>query len=473
MEDFDQLLQTAHEKGLKIIVDQVLSHTSDQHEWFKESRTNRTNDKASFYVWADPKPDGTPPNNWLSIFGGGAWQFDSRREQYYLHNFLTSQPDLNFHNPQVQAAVLDNVEFWLKKGVDGFRLDAINFCFHDMELRDNPAKPAHLRTGKGFSTDNPYAYQFHYYNNTRPENLEFLEKLRSLMNKYPNKLSLGEVSSEDSLGTIAEYTNGGNKLHTAYSFELLTDDFSAKHIRDTISEFEAKIKDGFPCWAIGNHDVERVQTRWGKKYPEQVAKQPHFASFLTGILTSLRGSFCIYQGDELGLEEAHVEFQDLQDPFGIAFWPTFKGRDGCRTPMPWSHDSKNIGFSEKDRPWLPVCEQHKLVAVDLQEEDVNSNLNVFRHFIAWRKTHSALVYGSIEFINQESDTILSFTRTVDTQKILCMFNLGANAHTESLGDIAISNPLKDHGLTSGTFSVESSSISLPPFSAFFAEVVLP
>jgi len=217
MEDFDQLLQTAHEKGLKIIVDQVLSHTSDQHEWFKESRTNRTNDKASFYVWADPKPDGTPPNNWLSIFGGGAWQFDSRREQYYLHNFLTSQPDLNFHNPQVQAAVLDNVEFWLKKGVDGFRLDAINFCFHDMELRDNPAKPAHLRTGKGFSTDNPYAYQFHYYNNTRPENLEFLEKLRSLMNKYPNKLSLGEVSSEDSLGTIAEYTNGGNKLHTAYS----------------------------------------------------------------------------------------------------------------------------------------------------------------------------------------------------------------------------------------------------------------
>ena len=173
MDDFDQLMAKAKLLDIKVIIDQVLSHTSDQHAWFLESKESKDNDKSDWYVWADANEDGTPPNNWLSIFGGGAWQWEPRRQQYYLHNFLTSQPDLNFHNEDVRQHVLDNVEYWLKKGVDGFRLDAINFCYHDKELRDNPAKPPEERKGRGFSEDNPYAYQYHYFNNTQPENVGY------------------------------------------------------------------------------------------------------------------------------------------------------------------------------------------------------------------------------------------------------------------------------------------------------------
>ncbi len=206
LDDFDRLLAKAHGLGLKVMIDQVLSHTSIEHAWVRESRQDRSNPKADWYVWADPREDGTPPNNWLSLFGGGAWQWEPRREQYYLHNFLVDQPDLNFHHPDVQQATLDNVRFWLDRGVDGFRLDAINFCFHDAQLRDNPPKPADKRVGRGFSPDNPYAYQYHYYNNTQPENLPFLERLRALLDEYPGAVSLGEISSEDSLATTAEYT---------------------------------------------------------------------------------------------------------------------------------------------------------------------------------------------------------------------------------------------------------------------------
>lgn len=175
--DFDRLLAKAHALGLKVMIDQVLSHCSERHPWFEESRQSRDNPKADWFVWADPRPDGTPPNNWLSLFGGVAWQWEPRRAQYYLHNFLAAQPDLNFHNPQVRAAQLDNVKFWLDRGVDGLRLDAINFCFHDAQLRDNPPKPAALRTGRGFSPDNPYAYQYHWYEVSSPDSDELGEQL--------------------------------------------------------------------------------------------------------------------------------------------------------------------------------------------------------------------------------------------------------------------------------------------------------
>ncbi len=277
LDDFDRLLAKAHDLGLKVMIDQVLSHTSIEHAWFRESRQDRSNPKADWYVWADPREDGTPPNNWLSLFGGGAWQWEPRREQYYLHNFLVDQPDLNFHNPDVQQATLDNVRFWLDRGVDGFRLDAINFCFHDAQLRDNPPKPADKRVGRGFSPDNPYAYQYHFYNNTQPENLPFLEQLRAL-DEYPGAVSLGEISSEDSLATTAEYTQDG-RLHMGYSFELLVDDYSAAYIRDTVSRLEAAMTEGWPCWAVSNHDVERAVSRWGG-YPAD----PRLARMLVAML---------------------------------------------------------------------------------------------------------------------------------------------------------------------------------------------
>jgi len=459
--DFDNLLEKAHRLGLKVMIDQVLSHTSVEHAWFSESRQSRDNPRADWYVWADARPDGTPPNNWLSLFGGCAWQWEPRRGQYYLHNFLTSQPDLNFHHPEVRAAALDSVRFWLDKGVDGVRLDAINFCFHDRELRDNPAKPKEKRIGRGFSPDNPYAFQYHHYNNTQPENLAFLAELRRLMNQYPDVAALGEISSEDSLATMAEYTRDG-RLHMGYSFELLTDDFSVDHIRGTVRRLESQMTEGWPCWAISNHDVERVLSRWGNGNAS-----PKLANLLTAMVCSLRGSVCVYQGEELGLTEAEVPFESLQDPYGIAFWPQFKGRDGCRTPMPWSDANVQAGFSH-GMPWLPVPEEHRLRAVAQQESDPQSVLNGFRCFMRWRKSQPALRWGDIQFLDTV-EPVLAFTRRLKDDALLVVFNLAD-------GSVAIDLPplggeltaVEGHGLLQAT--LKGGRLQLPAHGAWFARL---
>ncbi|ABE55311.1 alpha amylase, catalytic region [Shewanella denitrificans OS217] len=477
MEDFDSLIETAHGLGLKIIIDQVLSHTSDEHAWFEQSRQNRTNDKADWYVWADPKEDGTAPNNWLAIFGGCAWEWEPRRQQYYLHNFLKSQPDLNFHCEAAREAVLSNVEFWLKKGVDGFRLDAITFCYHDEQLRDNPAKPKDKRQGRGFSEDNPYAYQYHYYNNTRPQTLSFIEQLRALIDRYPGTVTLGEVSSEDSLATMAEYTRGDKRLHMAYSFELLTKDYSAGYIRQTVEELEVSIGDGWPCWAIGNHDVERVASRWsqGEAKLGQV-------KMLNAMLGSLRGSICSYQGEELGLTEADIPFEQLQDPFGLAFWPMFKGRDGCRTPMPWT-DTKtdsatHSGFS-KATPWLPVAEAHLPLAVEKQEADSDSALHSYRQFMQWRKQQVALLDGSIAFLDIKAP-MLAFVRQHQQQTLLVMFNLSPEPQSISLAELMLVNPQlagvkgvksqSEHGLSMAKQDETGRELTFEGFDVFYAQV---
>ena len=459
IDDFDRLLAKAHALGLKVMIDQVLSHTSDQHAWFKESRSSRNNAKADWYVWADAREDGTPPNNWLSLFGGVAWQWEPRRGQYYLHNFLTSQPDLNFHNVDVQHAVLDNVKFWLDKGVDGLRLDAINFCFHDRLLRDNPPKPADKRVGRGFSPDNPYAFQYHYFNNTQPENIPFLEALRGLMDGYEGAVALGEISSEDSLATTAEYTRG-KRLHMGYSFELLTNDFSAQYIRGTVQNLEAQMREGWPCWAISNHDVERVLSRWGNG-----DKSVRMAGLLTAMVCSLRGSVCVYQGEELALTEAEVPFESLQDPYGITFWPNFKGRDGCRTPLPWN-DSVNAGFSS-GKPWLPVPDDHRALAVSRQELDPHSALHGFRSFMQWRHQQPALRWGDIRFIDTP-EPVLAFTRSYQGETVLAMFNLGAKPADVSLAALLNATVVEGHGLYEGVLS--EGHAQLPPHGLLFARL---
>ncbi|WP_339898030.1 alpha-glucosidase [uncultured Gilvimarinus sp.] len=463
LDDIDRLIAEAHQRGIKLIIDQVLSHTSDQHAWFLESRESKDNPKADWYVWADPSEDGTPPNNWLAIFGGSAWEWEPRREQYYLHNFLKSQPDLNFHNPAVRAQILSEVEFWLKRGIDGLRLDAINFCFHDQQLRNNPAKPAAERKGRGFSEDNPYAFQRHIYDNTRPENIEFMQEIRGLMDRYPGTVTLGEISSEDSLATMAEYTQGDKRLHMSYSFELLSDEFSAAYIRNTVETLEQGLGEGWPCWAIGNHDVSRVLTRWGGEHgPAALAK------VLNAMLFSLRGSICSYQGEELGLTEAPIEQHQLQDPYGITFWPRFKGRDGCRTPMPWS-DTTHGGFSDST-PWLPVPQEHLAQAVSLQDSAADSVLNAYRRFTAWRKQQPALLWGDIQFYDLGND-ILAFTRASAEQTLLAVFNL---SDTEvriqlpsELREKVSGTATKGHGFTAKQFE---GVLVLPAFEAYFNDL---
>lgn len=456
LDDFDVLLAKAHALGLKVMIDQVLSHTSIEHEWFKQSRESREGDKADWYVWADARDDGTPPNNWLSIFGGVAWQWEPRRCQYFLHNFLASQPDLNFHHPAVQDVQLDNVKFWLDRGVDGFRLDAINFCFHDARLRDNPPKPVEMRTGRGFSADNPYAFQYHHHNNTQPENLPFLERIRALMDRYPDVAALGEISSEDSLATMAEYVTP-SRLHMGYSFELLTDDASAAYIRGTVERLEAAMVDGWPCWAISNHDVRRAVTRWGNGEGEAA-----HARQLVALVCALRGSVCLYQGEELGLTEADVPFELLQDPYGIAFWPTFKGRDGCRTPLPWN-DGAHAGFTA-GTPWLPVADAHRARSVAAQDADPVSVLNAVRAFLRWRRTQPTLVLGDIAFVDAP-EPVLAFVREHDGARVLVAFNLSPAPVACAL-PFGAARPLDAPGVSTG--HLVDGRLELPARGALFA-----
>lgn len=417
--DFDRLIEQAHGLGLKVLIDQVLSHTSDEHAWFKESRASRENPKADWYVWADARPDGTPPNNWQSVFGGSAWAWDSRRRQYYLHNFLTSQPDLNFHHLPVQDQLLDEVRFWLERGVDGFRFDACNFHFHDRKLRNNPPAKATDEVST-VREGNPYGFQVHRYDKTRPENLAFLKRLRRLLDGY-GAMSVGEIGDEDSPTTMAKYTAGRDKLHMAYGFKLLTDEFGAARIRSVIEEFQQKAVrgGGWGCWSFSNHDCVRVATRWGRG-----RKDPAFLKLLLALLPSLGGSFCFYQGEELGLPEAEVPFERLVDPYGIAFWPDFKGRDGCRTPFPWTHAEAHGGFSTVE-PWLPIPDAHLALAADRQESDPGSPLAFCRRFLAWRRTQPALRCGESVFLDAP-EPVLAVLRKSANEACLAVFNLGAS-----------------------------------------------
>ena len=461
--DFDALIAEAHRLGIRVMIDLVLSHTSDQHAWFVESRSSRFNPKADWYVWADSKPDGTPPNNWLSIFGGSAWQWDATRLQYYMHNFLTSQPDLNLHNVEVQDALLSIERFWLDRGVDGFRLDTINFYFHDRQLRDNPALAPERRNATTAPAVNPYNYQEHLYDKNQPENLAFLRRFRAVMDEYPAIAAVGEVGdSQIGLEIAGQYTSGGDKMHMCYAFEFLAPDpLTPARVAEVQHAFERAAPEGWACWAFSNHDVIRHVSRWG----QDIADHDAHAKFLASLLMSLRGSVCIYQGEELALPEAELAFEDLQDPYGIQFWPDFKGRDGCRTPMVWHADEANGGFGES-RPWLPVPAEHLPRAVSVQEQDMRSVLHHYRRFLAFRKRHPAFAKGEIEFKPYEAP-LLGFHRTFGNETLFCLFNLSAEPVTAPRPEERL-DVLGGHGFDS---HLGDERITLPAWSGFFARLV--
>lgn len=448
--DFDQVIATAHALGLKVMIDLVLSHTSDQHPWFRESRAARSGPKADWYVWADPKPDGTAPNNWLSIFGGSAWQWDARREQYYLHNFLVSQPDLNFHCAAVQEELLNVARFWLDRGVDGFRLDTINFYMHDEALRDNPPLPPEERNDQTAPKVNPYNHQRHIYDKNHPQNIEFLKKLRAVMAPF-NAAAVGEIGdSQRGLEILGEYTSGEDKMQMSYAFELLSGHapLPAAYIAETFAHLERVAPMGWPCWAYSNHDVVRHPTRWGLS--------PAAARTYTTLLMCLKGSVCLYQGEELGLPEAEIAFEDLQDPYGREFWPEFKGRDGCRTPMVWERDAAYGGFSAA-RPWLPVPSAHHNLAADVAETDPAALLHHYRRVIAFRKHHKALQTGAMTDVVVEGPMI-RFRRETADEVILCVFNLSDQPLETTIpagnwltlaGEIGSTRPNPDHSLYLG------------------------
>ena len=413
--DFDALLAHAHALGLRVLIDQVWSHTSDQHAWFLHSRASPDNDKADWYVWADPRPDGTPPNNWLSVFGGSAWSWEPRRRQYYLHHFLPHQPQLNLLNPAVQDALLASGQFWLDRGVDGFRLDALDFMTHDPALRDNPPAPR-----SGPVPVKLFGMQLHAHDMMQPGTFDFLCHIRALTDRYPGTVALGEVSSQNgAFARIRRYTAGATHLHMAYTLRPLRGGFDWATLRGLLAEAAVLDDDGWLCWSFSNHDVERAISRWN---PDRGAPpDPRFARLLLALQLTLRGSVCVYQGEELGLSEAELARKDMRDPFGIAYWPEFRGRDGSRTPMPWQGAQTHAGFTT-GTPWLPVPAAHRALAVDAQEADADSLLHGWRHFLAFRRAHPALVRGALRPLDLP-EPCLGFVREDAHERVLCLFNL--------------------------------------------------
>lgn len=410
--DFDALIANAHSLGLKVLIDQVYSHTSDEHAWFSQSRSSRDNPRADWYVWRDAKPDGSPPNNWQSVFGGPAWTWDARRGQYYMHNFLSSQPQLNGHNREVQDALLNVARFWLRRGVDGFRIDALNFAMCDPEFRDNPPAP-----DNGKARTRPFDFQLQTHNMSHPDIAKFVARIRDVTDEFDAVFTVAEVGGANAETEMKAFTAGNDHLNSAYGFNFLyADKLTPALVQSALCEWPDNAGVGWPSWAFENHDAPRAVSRWC------AAQHMHeFARLKMALLAALRGNIILYQGEELALVQDDIPFELLQDPEAIANWPLTLSRDGVRTPFPWLSGAQDAGFGS-DSPWLPISEANKARAVSAQQNDPTSQLNFTADILRLRGAYPALLYGSAE-VTTHGD-VLCITRAFDGQVLHCAFNLG-------------------------------------------------
>src|SRR3954471_1828483 len=363
LEDFDALLAAAHASGLKVILDLVPNHTSDQHPWFIESRSSRQSKKRDWYLWRDPAPNGGPPNNWLSEFGGSAWEYDAASGQYYYHAFLAAQPDLNWRNPEVRAAMFHVMRFWLRRGVDGFRVDVIWHMIKDTEFRDNPPNPK-FRPG-----DPPHHAVVPLYTADRPEVHDVIAEMRRVVDEFADRVLIGEIYLPVER-LVAYYGRDLSGVHLPFNFSLLRAPWNARAIASLIDEYEAALPDGgWPNWVLGNHDQPRIASRVG-------LDQARVAAML---LLTLRGTPTVYYGDEIGMEQVPIRPEDVRDPFELRVRGKGLGRDGARTPMQWD-GGKYAGFSTT-RPWLPLAENYVVENVTEEERDPRSMYQLYRALI--------------------------------------------------------------------------------------------
>jgi alpha-glucosidase len=434
LEDFDQLVEESHRRGIKIVLDLVLNHSSDQHKWFQESRKNSTNSKIDWYVWADPKPDGSPPNNWLAVFGGAAWTFEPQRGQYYLHNFLPEQPDLNWYNPEVREALADVVRFWMKRGADGFRLDTANYYAYDRQLRDNPKRPGNSELMEDGQEANPLSQYITKYSKDRPENLEFIHYLRKIFDES-GAVSIGEIGSAEGLESTlklgTDYVKKGKGLHLAYTFSMLNKNMSAEYLEHVLRVTEESIEDGWPCWSLSNHDCMRMISRF-----DCFGERDGFQQMMLLLLLSLRGTPIIYYGEEVDMQEYEIKKDELRDPQGIRFWPDIKGRDGCRLPFPWDSKLANQGFNSGTKPWLPAANK---LSLDQAKADSGSTFHVLQEMLQIRKKFPALQNGSYRKILLDGDCFV-FERKTEDETML----IAANFSTEEQSINLPYKVTKDH-----------------------------
>ena len=406
MEDFDRLLAEVHRRGLKVILDFVPNHTSDQHPWFLESRSSRDNPRRDWYLWRDQ------PNNWLSNFGGSGWEFDELTGQYYYHSFLKQQPDLNWRNPAVQAAMFDVLRFWLRRGVDGFRVDVMWMMIKDDQYRDNPPNP-------GYRPGQPSIQRLlPEYNTDRPEVHELVARMRAVVDEFPNRALIGEIYLPVKL-LMAYYGSGLKGANLPFNFLLLQCAWSAEAVKQVISEYYGALPNGaWPNWVLGNHDQPRIASRIG----------PRQARVAAMLLLTLPGTLTLYYGEEIGMVNVPIPPEEVQDPAEKNEPGLGQGRDPERTPMPWD-DTAGAGFTA-GRPWLPIGEQSSVAA---QELDPTSMLQLYRRLIHLRRTHSLLVAGALQAVATEGN-VLRFERTAEGMRILVLLNLGSEPVTALVGD---------------------------------------
>ena len=422
MADFDKLMIQAHARNLKVILDLVPSHTSHLHPWFLESQSSRDNSKRGWYIWRDPKPDGSPPNNWLSVFGGPAWTFDEKTGQYYMHSFLREQPELNWRNPQVRIAIYDAMRFWLNKGVDGFRVDVITRMIKDDQFRDEPRNP-------NWNDVNPYDSLLHIYTKNMPEVHTIAREMRALLDQYSERVLIGEtyLSNEE---LVKYYGTSNDECHLPFNFQCILLPWDAPTMRRAVDAYDASLpKDAWGNWVLGNHDQHRVATRAG-------IAQARVANM---FLLTLRGTPTTYYGEEIGMEDGMIPPEFIQDP------PALKqphiahliGRDPERAPMQWD-DSPNAGFTRAGvRTWLPVADNYTIRNVAAQARDPGSILNLYRTLVQLRKDEPALIAGAYASLDAGADQVFAYTRTLPgANRLLVVLNFGAHAHTLDLSRVA-------------------------------------
>jgi alpha-glucosidase len=418
MADFDALVSAAHAAGLKVILDLVPNHTSDQHPWFIESRSSRDNPKRDWYIWRDPKPDGGVPNNWLSEFGGSAWAYDEASGQYYYHAFLAQQPDLNWRNGEVRQAIYDVMRFWLGKGVDGFRVDVIWHLIKDAEFRDNPPNP-HYREGRP-----PHEKFLTQYSTDQPEVHEVIAEMRRVTDAFGSRVLIGEVYLPLQR-LVAYYGNDLTGAQMPFNFALLSTMWSARSIENIIADYERALPTGaWPNWVLGNHDRPRIASRVG---PEQ-------ARVAAMLLLTLRGTPTLYYGDEIGMHQVAIAPDDVRDPFEKNVPGIGVGRDGCRTPMQWDA-TRYAGFSTS-RPWLPLAADFAHENVANLAADSSSILSLYQALIALRRKSPELVSGAYEPVAAQGE-ILLYRRSSDGGAVIIALNLGAepvSVTSSAIGD---------------------------------------
>jgi alpha-glucosidase len=408
--DFDELLQAAHARHLKVILDFVPNHSSDQHAWFRESRSSRDNPKRDWYIWRDPAPGGGPPNNWLSCFGGSAWQYDEPTGQYYYHAFLPEQPDLNWRNPRVADAMLNVLRFWLDRGVDGFRVDVLWHLVKDAQFRDNPPNP-NWREGM-----DPFQALIPLHTTDQPEVHGIIHRMRNLFDEYAERVLIGEIYLP--VERLVQYYGADLRgAHLPFNFQLINAKWDARHIAKLISEYEAALPaGGWPNWVLGNHDQHRIATRVG-------AAQARVAAML---LLTLRGTPTLYYGDEIGMHDVSIPPEKVQDPFEKNIPGKGLGRDPERTPMQWSA-AEHAGFTTGE-PWLPIAEDYSRVNMEAQRDDPRSSLALYIRLVALRRGESALEVGRLEPVEADGDVLAYIRRARKGESdFLIALNLGHEA----------------------------------------------